>query len=519
MELSEKRPAPAVLARGFCFRYPSAAGAPDGGAFGIGPVDWEVPEGAFVLLVGATGSGKSTLLRNLVGALVPEGERSGALEVLGADSRAAKPATAAAPGSAAALGVGFVSQSPENQVVCDTVWHEMAFGLENLGVPRDVMRRRVAEAAHFFGIEPWFRRRVDSLSGGQKQVLTLASVLALRPRLLLLDEPTAMLDAIAEKSFLHELFRINRELGVTVVLATHAPQAAAEYATSAARVVGGRVEPCDLREFAPRPLDVAELRRAGTEKRRVDVRPAAADAWPGRPDTYPDQPVVSFRDAYVRYGRGEEWILRGLDLEVRAGSIHALLGGNGCGKTTLLAAVAGVRRPERGRVENRLAGSQALLPQDPKALFVCDSVAEELAEWQGACGYSDADVAAALRRFGLAGCEARHPYDLSGGQQQLLALAKLMLTGPRLLLLDEPTKGLDASAKLTVAEALLAASAAGATILMATHDLAFAAALADEATLLFDGERACTQAAGEFFDGNLFLRPLEDAFCALWREP
>ncbi|MFR8045124.1 MAG: energy-coupling factor ABC transporter ATP-binding protein [Eggerthella lenta] len=141
----------------------------------------------------------------------------------------------------AAATVGYVAQSPENQIVCDSVWHELAFGLENLGVEQDEMRRRVAEVAHFFGIEPWFRRSVAELSGGQKQMTTLAGTLAMQPRLLLLDEPTAQLDPVAEKNFLHALFRVNRELGITVVVATHAPEAMAEYATDMVELRDGRM--------------------------------------------------------------------------------------------------------------------------------------------------------------------------------------------------------------------------------------------------------------------------------------
>ena len=217
----------AIEARGFSFRYPESTA-------GIGPLDWAVEEGAFQLLVGATGSGKTTLLGSC------------------------KPAAAT---------VGYVAQSPENQIVCDSVWHELAFGLENLGVEQDEMRRRVAEVAHFFGIEPWFRRSVAELSGGQKQMTTLAGTLAMQPRLLLLDEPTAQLDPVAEKNFLHALFRVNRELGITVVVATHAPEAMAEYATDMVELREGTL----IRRFEPR-AGVSALRRSES----VPVAPASA---------------------------------------------------------------------------------------------------------------------------------------------------------------------------------------------------------------------------------------------------
>ena len=525
----------AVEACGFSFRYPKGED-PAIMPAGIGPIDWRVREGDFQLLVGATGSGKTTLLRCLKPAIAPEGARAGRLEIFG------QPVDSLDAAETAGL-VGYVSQSPENQIVCDTVWHELAFGLENLGTPQEQMRRRVAEVAHFFGIEPWFRRRVDELSGGQKQMVTLAGVLAMQPRLLLLDEPTAQLDPVAQKNFLHALFRVNRELGVTVVVATHAPEACAEYATSAVELAGGRVAPVPLDRFAARPLVVparkgrAAAGGAGTEGAAAGdamgaagasadaavpaAKGAAQESRRGSSRTRRARvgdadAAISIRDAYVRYGRDDDWVLRGLDLDVRRGAIHAVVGGNGCGKSTLLRLAAGVMKPSRGRAENRLASRQALLPQDPKALFVCDSVDEELREWQGACGYADEDVARTAAELGLDGCLSQHPYDLSGGQQQLLAFAKLALTDPDLLLLDEPTKGLDAAAKLSLARAVAGRSCAGVTVLMATHDLSFAALVADEVTMLFDGEAACTEPAAAFFANNLFYRPTEDAFARAW---
>ena len=479
----------AVRAQGFAFTYPDAS-APT-----FGPLDWRVAEGSFTLLLGATGCGKTTLLRCLKPALAPAGAQEGALEVLGR----APAAFGAAEGAAQ---VGYVAQNPENQLVCDTVWHELAFGLENVGLGQDAMRRRVAEVAHFFGIEPWFRRSVAELSGGQKQMTTLAGTLAMQPRLLLLDEPTAQLDPVAEKNFLHALFRVNRELGITVVVATHAPEAMAEYATDMVELREGTLIRC----FEPR-AGVSAFRRSES----VPVAPASAQD---------DEAAyaVSLHDIHLRYARDADWVLRGCDLRVTAGSIHAVVGGNGCGKSTLLRAIARVVKPERGRVENCLAARQALLPQDPKTLFVCDTVAEELREWQANCGYDNAAIDGVLARFGLDARVSNHPYDLSGGQQQLLAFAKLLLTDPDLLLLDEPTKGLDAPSKLLVARTLCDLAQAGATVVLATHDLTFAALVADAATMLFDGEAVCTEPAAAFFAGNLFYRPTEDAFSRLWRE-
>ena len=449
-----------------------------GGARVLDGVGFSVPEGAFALLCGATGSGKSTLLRLAKPEIRPAGELAGTVRVFGEDVAGLSPV-------ASARTVGYVFQSPDAQIVCDTVWHEMAFGLENLGVPEAEMRRRVAETCNFFGMEPWFRAQTAELSGGQRQTLALAATLAMRPRLLLLDEPTSMLDPIAEKAFLGLLFRANRELGITVVVATHAPQAMAEYATCAFVVDGGEV----------RETSVAEI----VVRRGIAVDKGAAAS--------PISEAVCVHEAWFRHGRDGDWVLRGLDLQLVQGEVRALVGGNGCGKTTLLSVLAGVAKPQKGRVKNALASSQALLPQSPKAILACETVREELSEWARGAGYGAAEVDAALAELGLADAADRHPYDLSGGQQQLLALKKLIICRPRLLLLDEPTKGLDAAARERVARAVAAARAGGATVLLATHDMAFVEAVADSVSLMFDGAVTCTQPTAEFFADSWLYRP------------
>ena len=465
----------ALALRDVSFSYPPAPGAEPRPV--LDHVSVEVGEGAFCLLVGKTGSGKSTLLRLAKPELSLGGERGGVVEVFGGD------ASRLSVGDSARL-VGFVFQDPDAQMVCDSVWHEMSFGLEGLGMPAPEMRRRVAETCHFLGIEPWFERDVASLSGGQRQVLALASTLALRPRLLLLDEPTSMLDPVAEKNFLHALFRVNRELGVTVVVATHRPWPMVDYATCALEVGEGSVREVGLEPLRERP---------------------ALGAPPG-PATPGDMALV-LDDLWFRYDRDEPWALRGCDLEAACGSVHAVVGGNGSGKTTLLRLAAGLGRPARGRVraEPRLAARTALLPQDPKALFVCDSVEEELREWQAKAGYSEDDVMGVASRLGLSGLGTAHPYDLSGGQQQLLALAKLLLASPLLLLLDEPTKGLDASAQAVLARELWRLRARGAAIVLATHDLNFVRQVADEVSLLFDGGVASTEKTPSFFGDSVFF--------------
>ena len=469
---------PAVRIAGYTFAYP-------GGEPVLDHISLEVAEGAFCVVVGPTGCGKTTLLRALKPELARAGSHAGTIEVLGHALVRDGRVTGELAAERSAREIGFVAQDPAAQIVCDTVWHELAFGLENIGTPAPEMRRRIAEVAHFFGIEALMHAACEELSGGQQQLVNLAAVLALRPRLIVLDEPTAQLDPHARRQFLYLLGRVRRELGITVMLSTHAPEETETLATQTLTM--GTLSPLARREDAERLLE---------PRRRTCEHALAAAAT-----------VVTAHDLHVRYRREDPWVLRGVDLAVRRGTIHLIVGGNGCGKSTLLAALAGVRAPQRGSVDNALAGRQALLPQDPKALFVCDTVAEELAEWRDRCGYTAAEERALVARLSLTGLKGASPLDLSGGQQQKLALAKLLLTKPELLFLDEPTKGLDPASAAECAEMLHELADAGCTIVGVTHDLDFACAVADEVSMLFDGEIACTEPARAFFAHNLIYRP------------
>ena len=465
---------PAIEVRGLSFAYPGTDAAVLEG------LDWSVPQGAFALLVGGTGSGKSTLLSLLKPEIAPAGERTGDARVLGEN-------VADMDVRASAERVGYVFQDPENQIVCETVWHEMAFGLENLGVSRDEMRRRVAETSYFFGLEDWLHRDTDTLSGGRKQLLSLAAVLVLRSRVLLLDEPTSQLDPVAEKNFLHALFRVNRELGCTVVVATHQPRSMLNYATCAYRIEGGRVR------------DVVDLASLGSREGLLDLdscRPAQGAATSA---------AAAIREGWFRYDRAGGWVLRGLDVTFSVGAVHAVVGGNGCGKSTMLSVLAKTAKLQRGRMVRGMA-SAALLPQNPKVLLVAETVRDELMEWASSCGYDEAAAQEQTARLGLAGLEARHPYDLSGGQRQLLALAKLLLIGPELLLLDEPTKGLDLASRCIIARALREHAQDGGTVVIATHDLDFAEQVSDDVAMMFDGEIACMEPPADFFADNVFYR-------------
>ena len=448
----------------------------------FGPLNFEIVDGEFVLMTGDTGCGKTTLLKSLLPGDVVCGNRTG--ETVLPESDSSTPS------------VAYVSQSPEIQLVCETVWHELAFSLENYGTQRSVMRRRVAEVSHFFGIEPWFHKNINELSGGQMQIVSLARALATGPKLLLLDEPTAQLDPVAEKNFLHALFRINRELGITIVVVTHEPVGVRNYATREICLQKGNI------------LEVADIKKATTIPNEF-FKVANVEN---------KHPSMQLRDVHFRYSKDTDWVLRGMDLEVHEGEIHALVGGNGCGKSTTLKIMAAINKPQKGHVKNEFAQNQAYMPQSPMALFVCDTVKEEMKEWQKNCGYSDEAISCVLEKVGLQNKLDQHPFDLSGGEQQLLAMAKLLATQPKLLLMDEPTKGLDAKTKLAVANLIQEFAVAGGTVLMATHDLSFALCIADTTTLIFDGQATCTEPSSNFFANNMFYRPTSNEFMRLFAE-
>lgn len=501
--LSANRPT-AVEWRDVRFAYASASDASHKSANRVlDGASLAVAQGEFCLLTGGTGTGKTTLLRMAKPEVAPNGSRSGDVLVMGRDVAHFSAAESAGT-------VGYVAQVPSTQIVCDSVWHELAFGLESLGMPQAEMHRRVAEVCYFLGLDRLFRRRTDELSGGEQQLVALASVLAMEPRVLLLDEPTSMLDPIARDGFAHALFRLNRELGITVVVATHEPWALADYATCAARVADGRVERVDVADLRVEPslLDVASASDAA-----LAVAPAA-EKGRGVAAASPSD-ALALADVWARYGRDEPWVLEGCSLACSAGSVHALVGGNGSGKSTILRVAAGILRPSRGRV--RLGApdvrdgraTRALLPQDPEALLPAPTVLENLMSWSGIGDYGEGDASAMLERLGLAPAGdylARDPMDLSGGQRQLVALAKVLLVRPTLLLADEPTLGLDVPSRRIVARELRGIARLGSAVLLATHDLTLAREVADVTSMVFDGGVTCTMPTAGFFGANVFFR-------------
>ena len=483
-----------------------------------------VPEGAFLVLCGPSGCGKSTLLRQLKPALAPHGVRQGRILFRDAPLEQVDQRTQAAR-------IGFVQQSPENQIVTDKVWHELAFGLESLGTDTPTIRRRVAEMAAFFGIEDWFYRDVAELSGGQKQLLNLASVMAMQPDVLILDEPTSQLDPIAASDFLAVLGKINRELGTAVVLTEHRLEEAFPLATAVAVMDRGRLlctgtpqqvgrqlktlghgmflaMPAAMRIWAsveteaPCPVTVREGR--GFLRRYAAERPLGP--LPREEEHPRREPVITARGVWFRYEPDSPDVVKGLDLTLGRGEFLALLGGNGAGKSTTLRLLSGMKKPQRGEIS--LRGRMGMLPQNPQTLFVKKTVREDLFEiFSGTKTPRPRQEERVARMTALCRLEDlldRHPYDLSGGEQQRAALAKVLLLEPEILLLDEPTKGLDAEFKQTFALILRTLLRQGVSLLMVSHDVEFCARYAHRCALFFDGGVVTEAAPRDFFSGNSF---------------
>ena len=530
------------------FSYPTA-----GDRKALDDINLTIERGQYVTFCGRSGCGKTTLLRQLKSALAPHGKRTG--EILfdgtpignvGLREQSAR--------------IGYVMQDPDNQIVTDKVWHELAFGLESLGVDQKTIRLRVAEMASYFGIQGWFHKKVTELSGGQKQLLNLASIMAMQPDVLILDEPTSQLDPIAASDFLNTVRKINRELRTTVLITEHRLEDIFHASDRVVIMEDGKVLTADdprqvgafLKEkdspiFAamPSPVQIyygvvglsenstGSFRKAYADTCPLTVREGAAwldTLFDGRKpektvieDTDPaladpediEDPAVFVKETWFRYEKDTPDVLKGVVLRVPRKTLFAVVGGNGTGKSTLLKTICNTCKPYRGKVliDGKPVGKYkdselfrhnlALLPQDPKSLFVKKTVREELLEMlEKGESESRIDEIAAL-------CEitpllSQHPYDLSGGEQQRAALAKVLLTDPKILLLDEPTKGIDSFFKQQFAAILQKLKERGVTIIMVSHDVEFCAKYADLVSMFFDGSVVTTNTPNQFFSRNSF---------------
>ena len=475
----------------------------------------DIEEGEFLLVIGPSGAGKSTLLRCLNG-LVPHfygGAVSGRVGVDGRDP------VALGPKGMADL-VGFVLQDPEAQFVVDRVEDELAFGLENQGLEPVVMRKRVEETLDQLNIAHLRRRSVNTLSGGERQRVAIAAVMTLQPRVLVLDEPTSQLDPQAAEEVLDTLVKLNQDLGLTVVMSEHRLERVIQYVDRVLYLPGGGQAPLldepravlqkvDLTPplltlakslgWSPLPLTIKEGRRF---VRGMDLRQKSRVESGIRPE---DKPQVSVSVEQLGFSYNGHPALQDVSLQVHRGEFVALMGRNGSGKTTLLKQMVGLLKPDHGAVQVSGPGLQGpmdtrkatveeliqvvgYVPQNPNALLFNDTVRQELDFTRRGHGLPAGDYDGLLDLVGLRAYAQAYPRDLSVGERQRVALASILVAEPHILLLDEPTRGLDYGQKAALATFLQQEKKQGRTILMATHDVELVASCADRVVLLGDGQ-------------------------------
>lgn len=517
------------------FKYPKAE------SFALENIELSIKKGSFNLLCGESGCGKTTLLKLIKREIAPFGERKGRILFCGEEilSRSERDS---------ACDVGYVAQNTDDAIVTDTVWRELSFGLENMGCENSAIKRRVGEMASFFGLENIFSWKISELSGGQKQMVSLASVMLMQPKLLILDEPTSKLDPIAASDFIASVRKINDELGVTVIIAEHRLEELIPIADSIIYMEDGRIPfVCPPREFGSRledekkgsvmqealpsaarlfaklgltgdsPLTVNEGRRFLAEYCGEDIKNLKLEDEEYVPGS---EECVKLEDVYFRYDKRSPDVISGADLTVYDSERFFILGGNGSGKTTLLSLISAQRRAYRGKIfikGKRLSeykgnslyrGILSVLPQDPRTLFVKSTVEEDMLSLLENIGVPKDEREGKIRsvcdRMDITHLLLRHPFDLSGGETQKCALAKVLLTEPRIILLDEPTKGYDPRSKATFSEILKKLKDDGITTITVSHDIEFAAKNADRCAMLFGGEVISADTPRNFFSQNYF---------------
>ncbi len=501
-------------------------------------INFTVNEGEFIVVCGPSGCGKSTLLKSLKPQLKPFGTTEGTVEFYGED-------VYSLPDEKTAAEIGFVMQNPDAQIVTDKVWHELAFGLENLGVETPIIRSRVAEMANYFGIHNWFRKKTAELSGGQKQLLNLASVMLMQPKLIILDEPSSQLDPIAAREFLENVRKINLELGTTIIITEHNLEEVYGYADKVMLMENGTVKkylpPQEMAQYLAenemdgmyKALPTPARMYGSVLKGECPLSIVEGRSWFSRlvDEKHPESPVlveherpsekvIDINEVWFQYEKGADPVLRDLSFTVRKGEICSVLGGNGAGKTTMLSVVSQKRKYNLGSIKicgkelSKYKGvelfdkNMAVLPQNPQSLFVFETLRRDLEEVFVGKKLSKEEIServlSVAKKMEVDSLLDRHPYDLSGGEMQKAALAKILLLEPKLLLLDEPTKGMDALSKENMGNILRELASEGATVLMVTHDIEFCAKYSDHCMLFFDGYIVSEGSPKKFFSENSF---------------
>lgn len=488
----------------------------------LNDINLTINQGEFVKICGKSGCGKSTLLRHLKPILTPHGKTSGEIYFDGksiydlSDREQAE-------------NIGFVMQNPDNQIVTDKVWHELVFGLESLGINSAEIRSKAAEMASFFGIQNWFYENVANLSGGQKQILNLASVMVMNPTLLLLDEPSSQLDPISAHDFFTMLERINTELGVTIILSEHNLSEVFPLSDKVVVMEDGKITaentPYKIGEelkqnsmFAALPTPTKIYYSLGNNSGNCPITIRDGHKWlekqqinehfefKSEKNRINTEPILELKDVWFRYEKNSDDILKGLSFKVHENEFYAIVGGNGVGKSTALSVISKINKPYRGKVFINDDTKVAVMPQNPQSLFLKKSVLEELydAVFDVEKEKRKNEIEYVIKLCELDNLLENHPYDLSGGEQQRVALAKMLLRKPDLLVLDEPTKGLDACFKRKLATILKSLQKNGMTVLMVTHDIEFCAEYADICAMFFDGKIVSEAPPRKFFAENNF---------------
>ena len=501
--------------------------------FALQNVNLSINSGDFVVVCGQSGSGKTTLLRMLKKEIAPHGEKQGAVYYKGEDVEKLDDKISAQK-------IGFVFQKPDQQIVTDKVWHELAFGLESLGYDSDYIRLRVGEMANYFGITSLFRKKTTELSGGQKQLMNLASVMAMSPDVIILDEPTSQLDPITANDFITTLKKINDELGLTVIIIEHRLQEVFPIADKVAVMEDGKVICYDTPRNVCEKLSNHPMSQGFPSAVRIWQKSGSKGECPltvkeGRNfinlnfserklplrNTIPNtEDIITLKDVFFRYEKGGNDILSGTNLSIKKGEHFCILGGNGSGKTTTLKILAGLLKPYRGKViidNNKMTKKTtadfnrlgvAMLPQNPESVFLKSRVIDDYTELCKIKGIEKSNyedkINSIAEKLGIKDLLENHPYDLSGGEIQKCALGKVLISEPKILLLDEPTKGVDAYSKLSLSQILQEIKSDGVTIITVTHDVEFASIVADRCGLFFDGEVLSSLVPQEFFSKNNF---------------
>lgn len=502
----------------FSFYYPESKEK------AINNISLSIEEGEFVLLGGPSGSGKTTLLKQLKKEIMPEGRRKGSIFYENKsifemdDLKAVKD-------------IGMVFQDVNSQIVTDKVYRELVFSMENLGYPVNVMRRRVGELSSYFGLEKFLYEPIENLSGGQKQILNLASVLILQPKVLLLDEPTSQLDPVSTRDFLEILNRLNKEFSMTIILSEHRFEEIFSMVDKVVLMDRGEIVYNGSPEEVSKEIylnrdnkffnylpSLAKLyficEKEKNRNNNIPLTVREGKEWVKdkefknkdcKEDTFIERNILmKLKNISFKYERGKPYILRQLDFNILKGESLSILGGNGAGKSTLLKIMASVLKPQYGRIKYDKSLSIGYLAQDPMVYFTCESVRDELFSAGESYNLSVEEIEKIIEFFSFEDILCRHPYDISGGEKQLVALATILMGEPDLFLFDEPTKGLDPLYKIKVGKIINSLIKKGKTIVMATHDIEFAAKYSNRCALLFDGDITTADRPKVFFSENYF---------------